>query len=251
MSGFSVAGMDITTQTALVTGANRGLGRYFVSELLNRGVAKVYATSRRPEPSTDPRVVSLPLDVTDEQAVDDLARVAPDVTLLINNAGVATLSSFLGGDLADARQEMEVNYWGSLHTIRAFSPILTANGGGAILNVLSQSAFRAFGFADTYGAAKAAAWQLTNGVRLELADRGTQVTGLAMALVDTEMSAWAKEEGWPLADPAEIVRAGLDGLEAGALEVYGDEITRQWRARLGESVEQLYPQAVPIQEASA
>src|SRR5699024_7402485 len=146
-------------------------------------------TSRRPEPSTDPRVVSLPLDVTDEQAVDDLARVAPDVTLQINNAGVATLSSFLGGDFADARQAMEVNYWGSPHTIRAFSPILTANGGGAILNVLSQSAFRAFGFADTYGAAKAAAWQRANGGRLELADRGTLVTGLAMALVDTEMSA--------------------------------------------------------------
>src|SRR5699024_12525845 len=101
--------------------------------------------------------------------------------------------------------------------------------------------FRAFGFADTYGAAKAAAWQLTNGVRLELADRGTQVTGLAMALVDTEMSAWAKEEGWPLADPAEIVRAGLDGLEAGALEVYGDEITRQWRAAVGARAEGLSP----------
>src|SRR5699024_10071473 len=150
--------MDITIQTALVTGANRGLGRYFVSELLHRGVAKVYATSRRPEPATDPRVVTLPLDVTDERAAEDLAGAAPDVTLLINNAGVATLSSFLGGDLADARQEMEVNYWGSVHMIRAFAPILTANGGGGILNVLSQSAFRAFGFADTYGAAKAAAW---------------------------------------------------------------------------------------------
>src|SRR5699024_12742611 len=115
--------MDITTQTALVTGANRGLGRYFVSELLNRGVAKVYATSRRPEPSTDPRVVSLPLDVTDEPAIEDLARVAPDVTLLINNAGVATLSSFLGGDLTDARQEIEEKYWRSLDTNRADSTI--------------------------------------------------------------------------------------------------------------------------------
>lgn len=243
--------MDITDQTALVTGANRGLGRYFVTELLNRGAAKVYATARRPKPATDPRVVPLPLDVTDARAVEAVATAAPDVTLLINNAGVTTLSTFLDGDLAGARQEMEVNYWGGLHMMRAFAPILTDNGGGAILNVLSQSAFRAFGFADTYGAAKAAAWQLTNGVRLELASQGTQVIGLAMALVDTDMSDWAKAEGWPFAEPAEVVRAGLDGLEAGALEVYGDEMTRQWHARLGEPAEQLYPQGVQVHDAKA
>ena len=237
-------GIDLTDQVALVTGANRGLGRHFADELLSRGAAKAYVTARHPEPTGDPREVPLALDVTQEQSVAAAAAAAPDVTLLINNAGVATLSPFLGEGLDGARQEMEVNYWGSVHMVRAFAPILKNNGGGAILNVLSQSAFRAFGFADTYGAAKAAAWQLTNGVRLELAGQGTQVTALAMALVDTDMSAWAKSEpGWSLADPVQVVRSALDGLEAGAAEVYGDEMTRDWRSRLGEPIERLYPQA--------
>lgn len=235
--------MDMMNQIALVTGANRGIGRRFVDELLDRGATKVYAAARSPESVDVPGVVPLRLDVTDDGSVERVAQQAGDVTLLINNAGVATLNGFVRGDVADARREMEVNYWGSLRTVRAFAPILKGNGGGAILNVLSQSAFRAFGFADSYGASKAAAWQLTNGVRLELAGQGTQVTGLAMALVDTDMSTWAKDEGWPLADPAEVVRAALDGLEAGALEVYGDETTRQWRARLGEPAESLYPEA--------
>ncbi|MFJ8580899.1 SDR family oxidoreductase [Micromonospora sp. NPDC093277] len=236
--------MEIKGQVALVTGANRGLGRRFVTELLGRGAAKVYAAARNPETVDVPGAVPLRLDVTDDKSVE-AAAAAGDVTLLINNAGVATLSSFIGSDLANARQEMEVNFWGMLRMVRAFAPILDLNGGGAILNVLSQSSFRAFGFADTYGAAKAAAWQLTNGVRLELAGQGTQVIALAMALVDTDMSAWAKsEQGWSLADPADVVRAALDGVEAGALEVYGDQMTREWRARLGEPTESLYPDAV-------
>ncbi|GLY66044.1 SDR family oxidoreductase [Amycolatopsis taiwanensis] len=239
--------MEIKHQIALVTGANRGLGKRFVTELLERGAARVYAAARKPESVDVPGAVPLRLDVTDDASVEAAAAVAGDVTLLINNAGVATLSSFIGSDLANARQEMEVNFWGSLRMVRAFAPILDLNGGGAILNVLSQSSFRAFGFADTYGAAKAAAWQLTNGVRLELAGQRTQVTGLAMALVDTDMSAWAKSEpGWSLADPADVVRAALDGVEAGALEVYGDEMTREWRARLGEPTESLYPQAIGV-----
>lgn len=194
--------MEIKNQIALVTGANRGMGRHFVTELLDRGAAKVYAAARKPEAIDVPGAVPLRLDVTDDAAVEAVAAAAGDVTLLINNAGIATLSTFIGSDLANARREMEVNFWGSLRMVRAFAPILGANGGGAILNVLSQSSFRAFGFADSYGASKAAAWQLTNGARLELAEQGTQVTALAMALVDTDMSAWAKgQEGWSLADP--------------------------------------------------
>jgi NAD(P)-dependent dehydrogenase (short-subunit alcohol dehydrogenase family) len=223
------------------------MGRHFVTQLLGRGATKVYAAARKPEAIDVPGAVPLRLDVTDDAAVEAVAAAARDVTLLINNAGIATLSTFIGSDLANARQEMEVNFWGSLRMVRAFAPILGANGGGAILNVLSQSSFRAFGFADSYGASKAAAWQLTNGARLELAEQGTQVTALAMALVDTDMSAWAKgQEGWSLADPADVVRIALDGIEAGALEVYGDETTREWRARLGEPTESLYPEAVRV-----
>lgn len=235
--------MDIENQIALVTGANRGIGQHFVRELLARGAEKVYAAARSPRSVDVPSAVPLRLDVTDDESVQRLAEQTRDVTLLINNAGVATLNGFVNGDIAAARAEMEVNYWGSLRMVRAFAPILKANGGGAILNVLSQSAFRAFGFADSYGASKAAAWQLTNGIRLELADQSTQVTGLAMALVDTEMSAWAKDDGWPITNPAEIVCAAIDGIESGALEVYGDQATRSWRSRLGEPTEALYPEA--------
>ncbi|MFE5310834.1 SDR family oxidoreductase [Isoptericola sp. NPDC056605] len=236
--------MEIKNQTALVTGANRGIGRHFVTELLRRGAAKVYAAARNPASVDVPGATPLRLDVTDDDSVAAAAALAQDVTVLVNNAGVAALAPFVGGDLSGARQEMEVNYWGTLRMVRAFAPILGRNGGGGILDVLSQSSFRAFGFADTYGAAKAAAWQLTNGVRLELAGQGTQVTGLAMALVDTDMSDWAREQDdWALAEPRDIVRQALDGFEAGAFEVLGDEMTREWRSRLGEPAEALYPQA--------
>lgn len=237
--------MEIKNEIALVTGANRGIGRHFVTELLARGAAKVYAAARTPGAVDVEGAVPLPLDVTDEAGIAAAADVAGDVTLLVNNAGVAGLGGFLDADLDAARQEMEVNYWGPLHLVRAFAPVLRANGGGAILNVLSQSSIRAFPFGNTYGASKAAAWQLTNGARLELAEQGTQVTGLAMALVDTDMSAWAKGSAeWGMADPAEIVRAALDGVEAGAFEVHGDEVTRTWRSRLGEPAESLYPEAL-------
>jgi NAD(P)-dependent dehydrogenase (short-subunit alcohol dehydrogenase family) len=240
--------MEIKNQVALVTGANRGIGRHFVTELLRRGAAKVYAAARTPASVDVPGATPLRLDVTDDDSVTAVSEQAQDVTVLVNNAGVAALTPFVGGDLAGARREMEVNYWGTLRMVRAFAPILGSNGGGGILDVLSQSSFRAFGFADTYGAAKAAAWQLTNGVRLELAGQGTQVTGLAMALVDTDMSDWAKgQEGWALSEPLSIVRQALDGFEAGAFEVLGDEMTREWRARLGEPAEALYPQAATVQ----
>ncbi|MFC7879643.1 SDR family oxidoreductase [Isoptericola sp. NPDC057391] len=237
--------MDITNQIALVTGANRGIGRHFVAELLGRGATKVYAAARQPEAVDVPGATPLRLDVTDDDSVAAAAERAQDVTILVNNAGVAALTPFVGGDLEGARREMDVNYWGTLRMVRAFAPILGRNGGGGILDVLSQSAFRAFGFADTYGAAKAAAWQLTNGVRLELAGQGTQVTGLAMALVDTDMSGWARgQDDWALAEPLDVVRRALDGFAAGALEVFGDETTREWRSRLGEPAEALYPEAV-------
>src|SRR5690606_12643150 len=236
--------MEITQQVAFVTGAGRGLGKHFVAELQRRGVTKIYAAARNPESIDVPGVVPVRLDVTDDATVTAAAELAQDVTLLVNNAGVSALAPFVKGDIDAIRHEMDVNVWGVLRTVRAFAPVLGANGGGAILNVLSQMAFRVFGIADSYSASKAAAWQLTNGVRLELAGQGTQLTALLMALVDTDMSAWAKpEDGWDLARPEDVVGAALDGVEAGVAEVYGDEMTRAWRARLGEPIESLYPEA--------
>jgi NAD(P)-dependent dehydrogenase (short-subunit alcohol dehydrogenase family) len=238
-----VAGMEIKNQIALVTGANRGIGRSLVAELQRRGVAKVYAAARRPETVDVPGVVPLRLDITDDASVAEAAAVATDVTILINNAGVATLAKLVDGAEADIRQEMETNYFGTLRMVRAFAPVLKANGGGAVLNVLSVMAWMAYEHSNGYSASKAAAWALTNGIRVELAGQGTQVTGLAMASVDTDMMAWADIDK---TDPAEIARIAVDGIEAGAMEVLGDEQTRQWKARLGEDPALLYPQLAGV-----
>ncbi|MEC3977542.1 SDR family oxidoreductase [Amycolatopsis sp. H20-H5] len=231
--------MDIRNEIALVTGANRGIGQSFVAELRSRGVQKVYAATRRPEtvPAL-PGVVPLLLDVTDDASVTRAAAMAADTTLLINNAGMSTFARLTDGAEKDIRLEMETNYFGTLRMVRAFAPILGANGGGAVLNVLSVMAWMAYEHSNSYGASKAAAWALTNGIRYELAGQGTQVTALAMASVDTDMMAEIEDEK---SDPAVIAKAALDGIEAGSLEVLADGRTARWKSRLGEDPAQLYP----------
>ena len=213
--------MQITGSVALVTGANRGLGRHFATQLLARGAAKVYATARRPGSVDVPGAHVLALDVTDPASVAAAAAAVPDVTLLVNNAGVSTGQDLLTGDLDLLRREMDTHYWGTLAMIRAFAPRL---GGGAILNVLSALSWFSYPGANGYAAAKAAQWSLTNGVRLELAGRA-QVTGLHLGAADTDMT--AGYDG-PKEDPAAVVAAALDGLEAGRPEVLADE----WSARV-------------------
>lgn len=129
--------MKISGSIALVTGFNRGIGRHFAEQLLERGTAKVYAIARRPELVDIPGVETLRLDTTDPQSVADVAAVASDTTLLINNAGVSTFTDFVTGDLANIRLEMETHYFGTLNVVRAFATTLEKNGGGAIVNVLS------------------------------------------------------------------------------------------------------------------
>jgi NAD(P)-dependent dehydrogenase (short-subunit alcohol dehydrogenase family) len=210
--------MHINGSIALVTGANRGLGREFARQLRERGAAEVYATSR-----------ATGLDITDPAQVRAVAEGAPDVTLLINNAGVSTGHNLVTGDLAEIRREMDTHFWGTLHMVRAFAPILAANGGGAVLNVLSALSWFAYDGSNAYAAAKAAEWNLTNGVRLELARQGTQVTGLHLGAADTDMM--AGYDG-PKSDPAVIVAAALDGLEAGRLEVVADDWSASVKASL-------------------
>ncbi|MFE1591477.1 SDR family oxidoreductase [Nocardia sp. NPDC058705] len=233
--------MELENSIALVTGANRGIGRRFVTELQSRGAAKIYAAARNPEEVDLPGVVPIRLDVTDDASVTAAAAAAGDVTLLINNAGVSTYAKLVDGPMPDIRQEMETNYFGTLRMVRAFAPVLAANGGGAVLNVLSVMAWMAYEHSNSYSASKAAAWALTNGIRVELADQGTQVTGLAMASVDTDMMAGIDVDK---TDPALIARRALDGVRAGALEVLADAQTVAWKARLGEDPALLYPQLV-------
>ncbi|OLF10825.1 SDR family oxidoreductase [Actinophytocola xanthii] len=235
--------MDIRGSVALVTGANRGIGRHFVRQLLDRGATTVYATARRPE-SVDldlPGVRVLPLDVTDSDSVATAAAAAGEVTLLVNNAGISTYQNLVAGDLDKIRLEMDTFFWGSLRTVRAFAPVLGRNGGGAILNVLSAMSWFSYDGANSYAAAKAAQWALTNGVRLELAGQRTLVSALHMGAVDTDMVA-----GFDLAklDPADVVRVALDGVEAGALEILVDDASRQAKAGVAGDPGALYPQVV-------
>ena len=221
--------MKIPGSVALVTGANRGLGRHFVQQLLERGAAKVYATARQPELVDIPGVEVLRLDITDPASVAAAAEAARDVTLVVNNAGISTGTDLVASDLAQVRLEMETNFFGPLNVVRAFAPTLAAGGGGAVLNVLSAASWISFLGVNAYTASKAAAWSLTNGVRLELAAQGTQVTGLYFGMTDTDMTAGYDV---PKNDPADIVRAALDGLEAGQPEVIADDEATRAKAAL-------------------
>ena len=229
--------MNIVGSVALVTGANRGLGRQFAVQLLERGANKVYATARRPEGIDVSGVERLQLDITDQSSVAEAAEVAGDITLLVNNAGVNTYEDLMGGDMRKIRLDMETNYFGTLSMIRIFSPLLSSNGGGAILNVLSRMSWLSYYQSNAYAAAKAAEWSMTNSVRLELAQQGTLVTGLMLGSTDTDMMArWDMKKN----DPGDVVRLALDGVEAGALEVIADSETAATKAALSRDPRELY-----------
>jgi NAD(P)-dependent dehydrogenase (short-subunit alcohol dehydrogenase family) len=230
--------MDISSCTALVTGANRGLGRHFSIELLRRG-ARVYAGARNPESVTIDGVVPLAVDVTDPASVAAAAEAAGDVTLLVNNAGITTDTNLFTGDLDSARREMDTNFFGTLSVARAFTPVIERNGGGAILNVLSVLSWKSLPGTSGYCASKAAAWSMTNALRVELADRGIGVTGLHVGLMDTDMAAG---EDAPKSDPAEVAVLAVDAVAAGAYEILADDVSRAVQAHLSAGVPGLYPQ---------
>jgi short-subunit dehydrogenase len=210
--------MKISQSIAFVTGANRGIGATYVEELLARGASKVYvaardATSLREASKRDPRLVAIELDVTDPSAVAAAAKLATDVTLLVNNAGFAAFDGAISAKETDpARQEMEVNYFGVLEMTRAFAPILGANGGGAIVNMLSMLSLVNLPMAGTYSASKAAGLSLTLSTRAELAAQKTQVVGVLAVQVETAMGSTMPE---PRMTPQEVVKDAFDALEAG------------------------------------
>ena len=221
--------------TALVTGANRGLGRHFALELLARG-ATVYAAAREPATIDLPGARPLALDATDPDAVAAAAALAGDVDLLVNNAGISTGAQLLG-DLQGVRAEMDVNFWGALSMVRAFAPVLAANGGGKVVNVASALSWFAYPGAGAYAVSKAANWNMSNALRLELAGQGTQVTSVHLGLADTDM---AKAIQGPKTDPAVVVRRTLDAVEAGDLEVLVDEWSAMVKASLAEDPRTFY-----------
>jgi NAD(P)-dependent dehydrogenase (short-subunit alcohol dehydrogenase family) len=220
--------MQLDGSVALVTGANRGLGRAYAEALLDAGAAKVYAAARNPETITDPRLTPVRLDVTDHARIAEAAHALADVTLVINNAGIASPGLPLEADLEAARAQMEVNYLGPLAIAQAFAPVLQANGGGALVNVLSVVSFVALPQLSTYAASKAAAWSITNALRAQLED--TLVVGVHAGYIDTEMAARVPED--QKIPPRQVVQATLDALRNDEIEVLADDVTRDAKAAL-------------------
>jgi NAD(P)-dependent dehydrogenase (short-subunit alcohol dehydrogenase family) len=212
--------MQLKNAVVLVTGANRGIGAGFVAQLKERGAAKIYAASRDGSSVDADGVEPIQLDISDPSQIRAAADAAGDVQVLINNAGISTGTSLISGDVADIRREMDTNFFGALLMTRAFAPILRANGGGAILNVVSALAWFTVPGAGAYAASKAAAWSLTDNARLELAGQGTHVVGVYMGLVDTDMSAGLQA---PKISPTALAAAGLDAIESGLDEVLADD----------------------------
>jgi NAD(P)-dependent dehydrogenase (short-subunit alcohol dehydrogenase family) len=234
--------MKIENAVALVTGANRGIGLAFARQLLARGARKVYAGVREPATTfAEPGVQALRLDVTKPDDVAAAAALASDVTLVINNAGIAQPGGFLAADGEEvARRIFETNFFAMLRMSKAFAPVLEANGGGALLNVLSVASWVNGGELAAYSASKSAAWSLTNALRNELAVQKTQVLALHMAYVDTDLT---RGFDVPKSSPEEIVTRALDGLESGLDEVLADDLTVQVKRGMTAARPSYLPQA--------
>ncbi len=222
--------MKIKDSVAFITGANRGLGLSFVRALKAAGAKKIYAAARDPATITEPGVIPVKLDVTKPEQVAAAAALAGDATLVINNAGIARVMGFLDpAAMQSVRDIYETNVFGLIDVSRAFAPILKENGGGALLNVLSVASWMNGGILSIYASSKSAAWGVTNGLRQELKGQGTQVTGLHVGFMDTDMTKGFEVDK---IGPDEVARLTLQQMEDGALEVSADEISKTVKAGL-------------------
>ncbi|WP_034262679.1 SDR family oxidoreductase [Actinospica robiniae] len=222
--------MDIKGKSALVTGANRGIGKAFTRGLLDHGAAKVYAAVRDPESVQDPDVVPVRLNVTDPVEAAEAAELAHDVAILVNNAGVGGYGThLLEGDFDAAREAMDVNYFGTWLVARNFAPVLARNGGGALVNMLSVASWVGRPRFPGYAGSKAAQWSLTNSFREGLRDQGTLVVGVHAGFVDTDLS---KQFEGPKITPQVVVEETMQAIVEGRTEVLADEPARRIKASL-------------------
>ena len=239
--------MNIAGSTALVTGANRGLGRHLANELVSRG-ATVYAGARNPDAVDLQGAKVVALDITDPASVASAVKTAGDVTLLINNAGSSPGSDLLNGDPAQIRFEMDTHFFGTLSVIRAFAPKISTNGGGSILNILSVLSWVSFPRSGAYCAAKSAEWSMTNALRVQLAEQNIRVAGLHVGYMDTDMTASITA---PKSNPADIAKIAIDGVEQDLFEIVADDVSREMQAALAGGVPALYPQLRNTPRSSA
>lgn len=223
----------VTNSIALVTGANRGLGYALVQELLNRGATKVYATSRKHHEFSDSRIVNVPLDVTDPASIAKLPDVAPDVNVLINNAGQFFVDTIMTAGMENVRSQFETNVFGPIQLAQAMAPILKANGGGILTEVISVGSWLPLG---SYAASKAAQWSVTNSLRQELNSQDTRVVGVHVGPIDTDM---VRELDMPKSDPKDVAGIILDGLEHGDNEILVDDFSKYIKSILSGPVEEI------------
>jgi NAD(P)-dependent dehydrogenase (short-subunit alcohol dehydrogenase family) len=222
--------MKIQNATALVTGANRGIGSAFVAALLQAGVQKVYATARdltslEAVTALDAkRVIPLQLDVTDQNLVDALPAKAPDVNLLINNAGVLASGNILDVPIEIISSQFNTNFYGSLNMVRAFVPVIEQNNGGAIVNVLTVVALASMPGLAAYNASKAASWSMTQSLRASVAEKGITVHAVFPGPVDTAMAAEIEIDK---TSPADVAAAVLSGIEAEQEDIFPDPMSTQ------------------------
>ena len=222
--------MNIENSTVLITGANRGIGLAFAKAFLARGAKKVYAGSRDPAKINLAGVTPIQLDVNSADDVQAAAKLAKDVTIVVNNAGIANLGSFMSDDAeAVLRSHLETNVLGPLRVSREFAPVLAHNGGGALVNVASIASWISSPLLASYAVSKSALWSLSNGLRNDLRAQGTHVMTLHMGFVDTDLT---KGLEMPKSTPEEVVERTLQALEAGALEVLADDMTKQAKSAL-------------------
>ncbi len=227
--------MKIQGSVALVTGANRGLGKALVSALVEGGAAKVYAAARdeRKLLADGPRVVPLTLDTTKPEQLAAAARKAGDVTLLINNAGLASSYNVLTMSPAELDADFRTNVHGTLGVIKAFLPALErAPGGATIVNVLSLGALASVPSFGGYSASKAAAYSITLALRPELKAKSIDMLAVLPGPIDTDM---VKALQLPKTSPADTAKGVLAGIERGEEEIFPDPMARQMAALWNKS----------------
>lgn len=223
-------------RTVLVTGANGGLGEHFVTQAVERGASKVYAAARNPKAWSAPNVQGIKLDITNAADIARVVTDAPDVDLLINNAAIAPSGDSITGADDSLRRIFETNVFGTLALSNAFAPVLAANGGGTLLNILSVAAW--LSVPTGYAASKAAMWSATNALRAALKAQNTHVAGLLVGMIDTPMSArW----DFPKVSAESVVSKAYDGIAEGLLEILADDGTEQLKSMLNTKGEELYP----------
>ena len=230
--------MNLSQQVVLVTGANRGLGKALAEAFVEQG-AKVYGGARQIKSVQSQKVIPIQLDVTDEQSIKEASQIAADVTIVINNAGIMSKTTIVDGDLQVMEREFATNVGGPLKVTNAFSNIIEANGGGAIINILSALSWFTLPGTAVYSMTKAAAWSMTNAMRIELADKNIHVAGVHVAFIDTDLAASVT---MPKMNPKDVAKAVIQGLKNKQFEIIVDETTKQIQHGLAGGVEELYPQ---------